>query len=338
MTIGAPPVSGRVAGGDGQFDTPWKRWIAQAQNILFILQNFGILDFEVPANGFNITFPQNTGLMILNPAGPLAAGTIVFPQVSDKQQITIATTQAITALTLVPASGDSISNPISSLGAGSSATFYYKADVKTWYNIGGGSGGSGGGGGTVTSVGLVLPTGLFTVAGSPVTGSGTLEGDLIKQAANNFFLGPIAGANDIPAFRLMLPPDLPTVVKPLVDGATVAVDASFNDHFRIVLGGNRIMGAPSNLGSKARVLWFRIVQPNAGGPWTPTFASIYKFQSSLPLVFSGAPNASDLVRCQYDPTDNTLVCDLIAVGLVNLLLMETAEFLLCENGNFIQLE
>lgn len=60
---------------------------------------------------------------------------------------------------------------------------------------------AGGGSGTVTSVGLSLPAGLFSVSGSPVTSAGTLTGTLLTQSANTVFAGPSSGAAAAPAFR-----------------------------------------------------------------------------------------------------------------------------------------
>ena len=56
-------------------------------------------------------------------------------------------------------------------------------------------------GGTVASVGLSLPAGIFTVAGSPVTTSGTLAATFDAQAAGFIFAGPSTGANATPTFR-----------------------------------------------------------------------------------------------------------------------------------------
>lgn len=64
-------------------------------------------------------------------------------------------------------------------------------------------------GGTVTSVGLSLPS-IFTVSGSPVTGSGALSGTLALQAANTVFAGPLSGSAAAPGFRSLVGADLPT--------------------------------------------------------------------------------------------------------------------------------
>jgi hypothetical protein len=63
--------------------------------------------------------------------------------------------------------------------------------------------------GTVTSVALSLPN-IFTVSGSPVTGSGTLTGALASQTQNFVFAAP-SGANGTPLFRLLAASDIPTL-------------------------------------------------------------------------------------------------------------------------------
>jgi hypothetical protein len=62
--------------------------------------------------------------------------------------------------------------------------------------------------GSVTSVALSLPN-LFTVAGSPVTISGTLSASLATQTANTLWAGPSTGTAAAPAFRALVAGDLP---------------------------------------------------------------------------------------------------------------------------------
>lgn len=65
--------------------------------------------------------------------------------------------------------------------------------------------------GTVTSVGLSLPSSLFTVSSSPVTTSGTLTGALANQNANLVFAGPSSGTAASPAFRALTAADIPVL-------------------------------------------------------------------------------------------------------------------------------
>lgn len=57
----------------------------------------------------------------------------------------------------------------------------------------------------------------------------------------------------------------------LTDAATIATDASRGDHFRVTLGGNRTLGAPSNPADGQRVLW-EVIQ-DATGTRTLTLAT-----------------------------------------------------------------
>ena len=63
-----------------------------------------------------------------------------------------------------------------------------------------------GGSGSVTSVALTAPS-IFSVAGSPITTSGTLALTLATQTANTFFAGPSSGAGT-PTFRGIVFADL----------------------------------------------------------------------------------------------------------------------------------
>ncbi len=65
------------------------------------------------------------------------------------------------------------------------------------------------GNGTVTNVGLAMPS-IFSVSGSPVTGSGTLTASLANQSANLFMAGPASGSAAVPTFRALIGADLPT--------------------------------------------------------------------------------------------------------------------------------
>ena len=75
--------------------------------------------------------------------------------------------------------------------------------------------------GTVTSVALSLPS-IFSVSGSPVTGSGTLTGSLANQTANKVLASP-NGSTGAPTFRALVVADIPTGTSganvPLLNGA-----------------------------------------------------------------------------------------------------------------------
>lgn len=84
-------------------------------------------------------------------------------------------------------------------GAAAGSTRYLREDA-TWAT-------PAGGGGTVTSVALTMPA-EFSIAGSPVTTSGTLAVTKANQSANLVYAGPGSGAAAAPAFRALVAADL----------------------------------------------------------------------------------------------------------------------------------
>lgn len=87
----------------------------------------------------------------------------------------------------------------------------------------------------------------------------------------------------------------------LADAATVTVDASKGNDFRLTLGGSRTIAAPSNPRDGQKIT-FEIIQPSSGGPYTATWASGaagYAFGSSAAPVLSGAANSIDQAAFRY---------------------------------------
>ena len=91
----------------------------------------------------------------------------------------------------------------------------------------------------------------------------------------------------------------------LLDGATINVNARMGDTFRVRLGGNRTLANPSNLTS-GQQLFFRIRQDDIGSR-TLAYGSKFKFPGGAP-VLSTAAASLDILACQYDANDDTLVC------------------------------
>ncbi|MFL6601839.1 MAG: hypothetical protein ACJ8R9_10955 [Steroidobacteraceae bacterium] len=80
--------------------------------------------------------------------------------------------------------------------------------------------------GTVTSVALSdgSSTPIYTVSGSPVTGSGTLSLTLSTQTANTVLAGPTSGSAAQPTFRAMVQADLPGSIAKILSVQTPAAD------------------------------------------------------------------------------------------------------------------
>jgi hypothetical protein len=93
----------------------------------------------------------------------------------------------------------------------------------------------------------------------------------------------------------------------LTDAATIATDASQGNVFTVTLGGNRTLGAPTNLGSGGTYLW--IVTQDGTGSRTLAYNSAFKFPGGTAPVLSTTANAVDVLSCVYNGT--ALLCNLI---------------------------
>lgn len=227
MNISPPPVNGPVLEqGPGQLSSVWKAWFSAAQQLLQNIRNYGVFSFSTLTSGFSVQFPQNTGILQIKGFGVLAAGTVTLPQYpDDQQQVTIASTVAITVLTVVAYAGQSVANSAGGMSAGSAISYGYDKASKTWFIIAAGGAGSGGSGG-VTSVGLLLPTAVFTVSNTPVTSTGTLTGTFNTQNANTVFSGPSSGAAAVPTFRALAASDIASLLPSGANGYLLAQDGS----------------------------------------------------------------------------------------------------------------
>jgi hypothetical protein len=66
-------------------------------------------DFQTPTTGFSYTFAAGTQVLVMNPVGTLATGTITMPSSpADGMTITFSSTEQITALTLSGNTGQTI--------------------------------------------------------------------------------------------------------------------------------------------------------------------------------------------------------------------------------------
>lgn len=93
--------------------------------------------YNVPTTGFTITVGTGVQYLVLNPAGTLATGTVTFPAtVADGLVLTISSTQIITALTLTPGAGQTISGSASALAASVAISYLYRSTDTTWYRVG----------------------------------------------------------------------------------------------------------------------------------------------------------------------------------------------------------
>ena len=93
------------------------------------------------------------------------------------------------------------------------------------------------------------------------------------------------------------------VVVALTDAATIAVDASLGDDFRVTVEGNRAMGNPVNPTDGQQII-FQVTQGN-GGAYTLGWGTAYEFSTALPQPsLSTAPGQTDLLGFIYSASKN----------------------------------
>jgi hypothetical protein len=154
---------------------------------------------------------------------------------------------------------------------------------------------SGGGGGGVTSVGLSLPSTVFSTSGSPVTSTGTLTATFLTETSTLVFAGPSSGAAAAPTFRKLVNGDIPaalsSVYLPLA-GGTMAGTLNLNQNLLTFDSLSNIIGDGSGniiiSGNTFELSVNSFIQPNvtvAGG------TSLISTGSAAGTAASGASSA-----------------------------------------------
>lgn len=89
--------------------------------------------YAAPTTGQTVTAGAGVDRLLIDPAGTLLALTVVLPaSPSDGQSFTIATSQAITTLTIT----GSIVGTLATLALGGYARFIYSATAAKWLRAG----------------------------------------------------------------------------------------------------------------------------------------------------------------------------------------------------------
>ena len=94
--------------------------------------------FPVVTNGFSVTAASTMRTLVLDPAGPLATGTVIMMAAPvDGQIFRLTSSQTITALTVSPNTGQTVLNAPTTLVVSTTAPygyeFIYHGGYSTWY-------------------------------------------------------------------------------------------------------------------------------------------------------------------------------------------------------------
>lgn len=101
-----------------------------------INDRIGNYAYNAPVTGFSITMEDDEPVLILEPAGTLATGTIILPETPvDGMIVRVGSTKIITALTVTPNTGQSVVAAPSAMTAGGSFALLYRSSNTTWYPI-----------------------------------------------------------------------------------------------------------------------------------------------------------------------------------------------------------
>lgn len=93
-------------------------------------------DYQAPTTGFSYTFAAGTTVLVMNPAGTLATGTITMPaSPADGMTITFSSTKQITALTLNGNTGQTVVSGAIKLFANQAVTYVYRLSSTSWYPV-----------------------------------------------------------------------------------------------------------------------------------------------------------------------------------------------------------
>jgi hypothetical protein len=120
-------------------------------------------DYQVLTTGFSYTFAAGTQVLVINPAGTLATGTVTMPaSPSDGMTISVESTQQVTALTM-SGNGNTLVGSAVQLIPNQPLSWVYRSANSTWYPFRGGAG---------RATALVSGTSQASTSGTAITFTG----------------------------------------------------------------------------------------------------------------------------------------------------------------------
>lgn len=144
--------------------------------------------------------------------------------------------------------------------------------------------------GTANSV-LVAPNGTDTINGVNVT---------FQLNADNDFMWLIA--DGVSAWTILSSQIFGAI--PLIDGATVALNAILGRHFRLTTTTNPTISAPTNPSDGQRIIIEIIASGGARSPGLSTAAGGFRYGSDIVTIPSVASGTALEIGCVYNSTTN----------------------------------
>lgn len=93
--------------------------------------------YEAPATGASYQIADDATDVVIEPAGTIAAHTLVMPvNPSDKQRLRIGCTQIVTTLTMTAQGGTTLKGALTAFAANGFAMWQWSSATSTWYRMG----------------------------------------------------------------------------------------------------------------------------------------------------------------------------------------------------------
>lgn len=154
-------------------------------------------DYQVLTTAFTYTFAAGTTVLVINPAGTLATGTITMPAApADGMTITVESTQQVTALTMSGNGGTIVGSAIQ-LIPNQPLSWVYRLANTTWYPLFGGAG---------RASALVSGTSVASTSGTTVDFTGipswakritVMMSGVSTNGTSNFLIQAITGTSTV---------------------------------------------------------------------------------------------------------------------------------------------
>lgn len=146
-------------------------------------------------------------------------------------------------------------------------------------------------GGTVTGAGIAAYLTAALTAPGPIGSVTPSTGAFTTLSATTPV--PLASGGTSAATPVLARAALNKGETAITDAATIATDASLGNVFTVTLGGNRTLGAPTNLAAGATYIW-RFTQDGTGSR-TLAYNAVFKFPGGTAPVLTTTAGGVDII-------------------------------------------